>query len=221
MHKFSEYASPSYLSNLISNFGYKKHFVSTIIILFNLSFIIVWPSYSGPHQSPEPPESSNVCEAIVTKKVILDCSYHPGTGAFVSSPHLRLVHASLSFEIKGENYMSLSLQVANEDTVRLAERRPVFVEIDDTKGKNYLRRPLPHTDLDLVGPGETRTFSEKLLVGSLLPGDYIVFLWIPSSETDQTFNSKQNFLLSGESIASPDSGLNKLAQFKVIHSIKR
>ena len=117
--------------------------------------------------------------------------------------------------------MSLSLQIANEDTFRLAEQRTVFIEVDDTKGNNYLRRPLPHTDLGLVGPGQTRTFSEKVLVGSFQPGDYIIFLWIPSAETGQTYNSKKNFLLGGESVAIPDSGLNKLAQFKVIHSSKR
>ena len=196
--------------------------MSAIIIFFSFSSTIVPPGRGEPLQSPEPPKSSNrVCQATTAKELILDCSYRAGTGAFVSSPHMRLIHASLSFEVKGESYMSLSLQIANEDTVRLAERRTAFIEIDDTKGNNYLRRPLSHTDLGLVEPGETRTFSEKLLVGSFPPGDYIIFLWIPSSETAQTYNSKENFLLGGESVASPDNGLNRLAQFKVIHSSKR
>lgn len=193
-----------------------------IVILCSFSCAIVRPSHAKSLQSPETPNSSiRICEATTAKELILDCSYHAETGAFVSSPHLRLVHASVSFEVKGENYMSVSLQIANEDTVRLAERRTTFIEIDDAKGNNYLRRPLPHTDLSLVEPGETRTFSEKLLVGSFQPGDYIIYLWIPSSETGQTYNFKKSFLLGGENVASPENGLNKLAQFKVIHPSKQ
>ena len=222
MDEFTRYSSHNRQSYSVPPFGYKRLVVSALIIFFSFPSSLVLPGHADLLQSPEPPKSSNrFCQATTAKELILDCSYRAGTGAFVSSPHLRLVHASLSFEVKGENYMSLSLQIANEDTVRLAERRTAFIEIDDTKGNNYLRRPLPHTDLGLVEPGETRTFSEKLLVGSFLPGDYFIFLWIPSSETDQTHNSKQNFLLGGESVASPDSGLNRLAQFKVIHSSKR
>jgi hypothetical protein len=222
MDEFTRHPSHNCQSKSVSHFGNKRLVVSVIIILFSFSPVIVRPSYAESHQSPEPPESSNrVCQSTTAKELILDCSYRPGTRAFVSSPHLRLIHASLSFEVKGENYMSLSLQIANEDTVRLAERRTVFIEVDGTKGNNYLRRPLPHTDLGLVKPGETRTFYEKLLVGSFQPGDYIIFLWIPSSETGQTYNSKQNFLLGGEGVATLDNGLNKLAQFKVIHASKR
>jgi len=221
MQKFNRYTSHNRQSNSAPHLGYKRLVVSTIIVFFSFSFTIVQPSYAGLHQFPEPPKTSNLCQVTTAKELILDCPYRPGTGAVVGSPHLRLIHASLSFEVKGENYMSLSLQIANEDTFRLAEQRTVFIEVDDTKGNNYLRRPLPHTDLGLVGPGQTRTFSEKVLVGSFQPGDYIIFLWIPSAETGQTYNSKKNFLLGGESVAIPDSGLNKLAQFKVIHSSKR
>jgi hypothetical protein len=193
------------------------------MIFFSFLFAIVRPSYADFHQSPEPPrQSSNgLCQATTAKDLNLDCSYRPGTGPFVSSPHLRLTHASFSFEVKGENYMSLSLQIANEDSVRLVERRTVFIEIDDKKGNNYLRRPLSHTDLSFVKPGEIRTFSEKLLVGSFQPGDYTIFLWIPSLEAGQTFNPKHNFLLGGESVGNPDNGLNKLAQFTVIRPSKR
>jgi hypothetical protein len=117
--------------------------------------------------------------------------------------------------------MSLSLKISNEDAAPLAERRTVFIEVDDTKGNNYLRRPLLHTDLSLVKPGDVRTFSEKLLVGSFQPGDYVIYLWIPSSETGQTYNARQNFLLGGENVATLDNALNKVAQFKVIHSSGR
>ena len=220
--KFTRCPSHNGPSESVPHFGCQRLVFSATIICFSFSSAIVQPSYTESHQSPEPPESSNrVCQATTAKELILDCPYRPGTGAFVSSPHLRLIHASLSFEVEGENYMSLSLQIANEDTVRLTKPRTVFIEIDDSKGNNYLRRPLPHTDLGLMKPGETQTFSEKLLVGSFKPGDYTIFLWIPSSETGQTYKPKQNFLLGGESVATPDNGLNKLAQFKVIHSSKR
>ena len=108
--------------------------MSAMIIFFSFPSSIVPPSHAEPLQSPEPPKSANrVCQATTAKELILDCSYGAGTGAFVSSPHLRLIHASLSFEVKGENYMSLSLEIANDDTVRLAERRTAFIEIDDPK----------------------------------------------------------------------------------------
>jgi hypothetical protein len=222
MDEFTRHLSHRRQSYSVPLLCYERLVVSAIIIFFSFSTAIVLPSHAESLQSPEPPKGlTHICQATTAKDLILDCSYRAGTGAFVSSPHLRLIHASLSFEVKGENYMSLSLQIANEDTVRLAERRTTFIEIDDANGNNYLRRPLPHTDLSLVEPGETRSFSEKLLVGSFLPGDYIIFLWIPSSETNQTYNSKKSFLLGGESVATPDNGLNKLAQFTVIHSSKR
>lgn len=222
MDKFTRYAAHKCLCYSVAHFGYTRLAVSAITILFSISFGIVQHSHAEFLQSPEPAESStHVCQTATAKELVLDCSYRVGTRAFVSSPHLRLIHAFFSFEVKGENYMYLSLQIANEDTVRLAERRSAFIEIDDVKGNNYLRRPLTHTDLGLVEPGKTRTFSEKLLVGSFQPGDYILYLWIPSSEAGQTYNSNQSFLLGGENVASPDKGLNKLAQFRVIHSSKR
>jgi hypothetical protein len=222
MEEFTRNAAHNRQRYSVAQFGYKTLVMSAIITLLSFYCGIVRPSRAEPLQSSEPPKSSDdVCQATTAKDLVLDCSYRAGLEAFVSSPHLRLIHASLSFEVRGENYMSLSLQIANDDTVRLAERRTAFIEIDDTNGNNYLRRPLPHTDLGLVEPGETRTFSEKLLVGSFRPGDYIIFLWIPSSEAGQTYNSNQSLLLGGENVASPDKGLNKLAQFKVIHSSKR
>jgi hypothetical protein len=222
MDEFTQYPSHIRQSYSVPHFGYKRLVVSAIVIFLSCSSAIVPPSNAEPLQSPGPPESSNgVCQATTDKELILDCSYRAGSGEFVSSPHLRLIHASLSFEVKGENYMSLSLHIANEDTVRLAERRTAFIEIDDAKGNNYLRRPLPHTDLGLVEPGKTRTFSEKLLVGSFLPGDYIISLWIPSPEPEETYNSRKNFLLRGENVADPETALNKLAHFTVLRSSKR
>lgn len=221
MDEFTQHAAHDRQRYSVAQSGYKTVVVSAIITLLSFSCGIVRPSRAELLPSSEPPKSSDdVCQATTAKDLVLDCSYRAGTVAFVRSPHLRLIHVSLSFEVKGENYMSLSLQIANDAAVRLAERRTAFIEIDDTNGNNYLRRPLPHTDLGLVEPGETRTFSEKLLVGSFRPGDYIIFLWIPSSEAGQTYNPNQSLLLGGENVASPDKGLNKLAQFKVIHASK-
>jgi hypothetical protein len=222
MDEFTRYSAHNRQCSSAAHFGYETLVASAIITLISFSCGIVRPIHAEWLQSSESPKSLNrVCQAATAKELVLDCSYRAGTGEFVSAPHLRLIHALLSFEVKGENYMSLSLQISNEDTFRLAERRTVFIEIDDANGSNYLRRPLTHTDLGLVGPGETRTFSEKLLVGSLRPGDYIIYLWIPSSENGQTYNSNRSLLLGGENVASPDKGLNELAQFKVIQSSKR
>ena len=153
MDEFARYAAHNLQRYSVAHFGYMRLVVSAITILFSFSCGIVRPSHAEALQSPEPPKSSDhVCQATTAKELVLDCSYRAGTEAFVSSPHLRLIDASFSLEVKGENYMSLSLQIANEDTVRLAERRTAFIEIDDTNGNNFLRRPLPHTDLGLVEP---------------------------------------------------------------------
>jgi hypothetical protein len=222
MDEFTQHSSHIRPSYRVAYFGHKRLVESAIIIFLTCSSAIVTPTIAKPLRSPEQLKSSNrACQATSLKELILDCSYRPGAGAFTSSPHLRLIQASLSFKVKGENYMSLSLQIANEDTVRLVERRIVFIEIDDTKGNNYLRRSLPHTDLSLIKPSKTRTFSEKLLVGSFLPGDYIISLWIPSPEPKETYDRKRNFLLGGENVAVPDTGLNTLAQFTVLRSSKR
>jgi hypothetical protein len=165
--------------------------------------------------------SPGACQTTVAKDLSLDCLYGAGTTSRDGSPHLWLKHASISFEVKGESYMSVSLQIKNEDTERFAERRTVFIEIDDTKGVNYLRRALRHADLGLLEPGETRVFFERLLVGAFRPGEYIISLWIPSPEPGETYNSRRNFLLRGENVADPDTGLNKLAQFTVLPSSKR
>jgi len=182
----------------------------------------VLPACSKTPQSSAPAkEFQHLCQATTANNLVLDCAYRLGTTRLASSPHLRLIHASMSFEIKGESYMSLSLLIANEDTVRFVERRTVFIEIDDPQGKNYLRRALSHVDLSLIDPGGTRAFSEKLLVGSFLPGDYIISLWIPSPDAEHTYNSKRNFLLSGDNVADPETGLNRLAQFTVLRVPKR
>ena len=132
-----------------------------------------------------------------------------------------LRHASISFQVKGENYLTLSLQFFNTGKNRLTESRRVYLEINDIQGRNYLRRSLTHIDLTIVDPGETRVFTEKLLVATLIPGDYVISLWIPSSQPGQTYDRMHNFLLGGDGVANSKTGLNDLALLTVLPSSKR
>ena len=106
MDEFARYAAHNLQRYSVAHFGYMRLVVSAITILFSFSCGIVRPSHAEALQSPEPPKSSDhVCQATTAKELVLDCSYRAGTEAFVSSPHLRLIHASFSLEVKGENYM--------------------------------------------------------------------------------------------------------------------
>src|SRR6266852_6974541 len=170
---------------------------------------------------PKPARLQAPCRVTVSADFSLDCSYVAGSSALASTPHLRLVQASLSFDVKSESYMSLSLTITNEDTHRLEQQRPVFLVIDDTKGMNYVRRLLPHVDLGSLKPNETRTFSERLLVPAFNSGDYVISLWIPSSDPGETYKAERNFLLVGETVANETTRLNELAHFTVKRTLRR
>ena len=175
-------------------------------------------------QEASPPQSAKLqapCRATVNADFSLDCSYAAGSSALASTPRLRLVQSSLSFDVKSESYMSLSFTITNEDSRRLEEQRPVFLVIDDTKGMNYVRRSLPHVDLGSLKPGETRTFSERLLVPAFNSGDYVISLWIPSSDPGETYKAERNFLLVGETVANETTRLNELAHFTVKRTLRR
>jgi hypothetical protein len=170
---------------------------------------------------PEPVKMQSPCQVTVSAELALDCSYRARESPQPSTSHFRLVHSSLVFSVKSESYMQLSLTITNDDAGQLEEKRPVFLVIDDAKGMNYLRRPLPHVDLVALKPGETRIFSEQLLVAAFNSGDYIISLWIPSSDPGRTYEVDRNLLLGGESVANATTRLNQLAQFTVKRSFKR
>jgi hypothetical protein len=170
---------------------------------------------------PEPVKMQSPCQVTVSAELALDCSYSARESPQPGTSHFRLVHSSLLFSVKSESYMQISLTITNDDAPQLEEKRPVFLVIDDAKGMNYLRRSLPHVDLAALKPGETGIFSERLLVGAFNSGDYIISLWIPSSDPGRTYEVDRNLLLGGESVANPTTRLNQLAQFTVKRSFKR
>jgi hypothetical protein len=189
------------------------------LLLFSVLNTIPVSSHKIPLQSNDDKEVlQNSCKVATKKNVDLGCSFGHGPYSVASGSQIWLKHVSLSFEVKGENYLALSLQFSNTGTGHLTEKRSVFLEVNDTQGKNYLRRPLTHVDLSLVEPGETRVFAEKLLVTTLVPGDYIISLWIPSAQPEQTYDRMQNFLLSGDGVANPRTRLNDLANLTVLPS---
>lgn len=161
------------------------------------------------------------CKVVTKHEVDLDCSFEAAPHEAAQGPQIWLKRVSLSFEVNDENYLNMRLQLANPGARRFLERRSVYLEINDARGKNYLRRLLPHVDLTSIQPEESRAFDEKLLVAALLPGDYTISLWIPSSQSGQTYDRTQNYLLVGKGIANTDTGLNDLAQLTVLPSSTR
>jgi hypothetical protein len=114
--------------------------------------------------------------------------------------------------------MRVGLTFTNGTSHKIAERRTVYISIDDQKGQNQMRRPLPRVDFATLEPGRSTKFEETLLAPAFSAGTYIVSIWIPSTNPSLKFNPAHNFLLSSKGVPDWAAGVNRIAEFTVTPS---
>lgn len=158
------------------------------------------------------------CDVAGATKITISCDYTPAphdANATNAAPRIVLNHATLSFETNDESHMKIELTFTNQSAAAISENRSVFIAIDEPSGKNHVRRPLPQVDLRKLAPRQSLTFSETLLAPAFPRGDYVVHLWIPSSDPALKFDAAHNLLLSNVGVPDSATGLNTLANFTV------
>jgi hypothetical protein len=163
------------------------------------------------------PSTSPHCDITGAKAIRITCHYSasPLTDVGNREPRVVLNDAILMFKTRDDNYMHVDLTFTNDGKNAILDAHPVYLEIDDDAGNNYVRRPLPHVDFRNLPPGGQRTFSERLLAPAFQPRPYIIWLWIPDPDPSSKFDSAHNFLLSSAGVPDSKSGLNLIAKFSV------
>lgn len=166
--------------------------------------------------------SSQRCSVAEKKAAItINCGYLPEKKFSSTTARIAITHAEFTFDPKNESHMRLQITFINDSSHSFTEARSVYLAIDDNRGQNVVRRMLPHVDFSKIKPRQAVTFSEVLLIPALSAGDYVIHLWIPSSDPTLQFDAKHNFLLRNSDVADFKRGLNSLATFTVSIDSKR
>jgi len=173
---------------------------------------------------PSASQRAPQCETAGTDQLAITCMFLPadagGTDArFV--PRVILNRAAISFKTSNESHMRVELSFTNDSGGQISETRTVYLVIDDEKGENHMRRPLPHVDFTKLEPGKLTKFEDTLMAPAFAPGPYVVSLWIPSADLALKFNSAHNFLLSSAGVPDSNSALNRIAKFRAVAPGKR
>ena len=165
-----------------------------------------------------PPVTSQ-CDTQGKGSINVACDYVEAPAPVESSSEFRIVlnHAVISFTTKDENFMSVELTFTNRGKSPVQDARTVYLAVDDDAGHNQLRRPLTKVDFRSLVPGKRVTFSDRLLIGVLRPGHYVIELWIPSADPSAAFDKAHNVLLSNVDVPDQRSGLNKIATITILH----
>jgi hypothetical protein len=174
--------------------------------------------------NPKVSSSAPQCEIVGTSELTITCIFAAAESSGADSrtiPRVILNRAEISFKTSNESHMRVELSFTNDSGSEITQQRTIYLAIDDEKGENHMRRPLPHVDFTKLGPGVLTQFQETLLAPAFGSGRYVVSLWIPSSDSSLKFLPAHNFLLSSAGVPDPATGLNQLAQFTVIASGRR
>ena len=167
---------------------------------------------------PQASTSTPQCATIGTNDLTVTCAYTAGSSVGADSrtaPRIILDRAVLSFVPSNESHMSVELTFTNDSGSKIADQRMVYLAIDDERGENHMRRPLPHVDFTKLEPGRLTKFQEALLAPAFSPGPYIVSIWIPSTDPSLKFDPAHNFFLSSNGVPDSATGLNQIAKFTV------
>jgi hypothetical protein len=169
------------------------------------------------------PAGEPQCETQGTGEVTISCSYSATATAprENSAPRVVLNRVAISFKPASESHMLVELTFTNDSDAKIAEKRTIYIALDDAKGQNHMRRPLPHVDFTKLEPGKPMTFEERLLAPAFEPGIYSISLWIPSNDAALKFDPAHNFLLSNEGVPNAESGLNRIANFTATPSPRK
>lgn len=168
---------------------------------------------------PDQPQASTTapqCSTTGTNELKITCAYTAGSPEAAdrgTAPRIALNRAVISLNTSEEGRMGVELTFLNDSGNKIVDRRTVYLEIDDVKGQNHVRRPLPHVDFTKLEPGKPMKFQESLLTPAFSPGTYFVSIWIPATDPAWKFNAAHNFLLSSIGVPDAATGLNQIAQF--------
>lgn len=167
--------------------------------------------------------NKRICEAAGNQEITIACNYtaiQRDPQKDESDPWIVLDRLIVSFDPHKESEMRIGVTFTNAGATRVPDNRAVYLAIDDEAGNNRVRRVLPHVDLGRIGPGESVTFSERLLVGAFMPGGYFFRFWIPDPSPSLKFNSTCNLLLGSEGVPDSSTGMNTLAELRVTNEGK-
>jgi hypothetical protein len=176
------------------------------------------------HTEPQASTSAPQCEAIGTGDLTITCAYTACSSVGTDSrttPRIILNRAVISFIPSDESLMRIQLTFTNDSGSKIADQRTVYLAIDEEKSENHMRRSLPHVDLTKLEPGKPTKFQETLLAPAFSRGQYIVSIWIPSTDSSLMFDPTHNFLLSSNGVPELATGLNHIAKFTVTTSGRR
>ena len=185
---------------------------------------ILSPRFAAPQdlrssQAPTRQDTSGagpLCRTIGTDKVTITCAYTAGSSVDADSrtnPRIILNRVVISLIPSDGKPMHVELTFTDGRGTRVADQRTVYLSIDDEKGENHMRRPLPGVDFSKLEPGKPMKFQETLFAPAFSAGQYVVSLWIPSSVSSLKFDPAHNFLLSSQGVPDRATGLNRLAEF--------
>jgi Domain of unknown function (DUF4832) len=171
-------------------------------------------SASPAAKSPAAPQ----CKIAGKGEITITCEYEVTPRSSLDNttePRIALNRSLLSFKTNDDSRMHVELTFTNEGVTRVSDVRSVYLAINDERGQNHMRRALPHADFRKIEPGQALTFQDTLIAPAFSQGHYIIFLWIPASDSSLEFDPAHNLLLNNRDVANPVTGLNTLATFKV------
>ena len=164
------------------------------------------------------PAVAPACSARGKSEIIIACDYAEAPNSAENDerkPRVVLNRAEISFKVNEENYMRVKLTFTKRDAKSTLETCPVYLGVDNDTNENLIRRELPHVEFEKLERNRPFTFSERLLIGALRPGNYTLYLWIPNHDPSLKFDPAHNLMLSNLGIANSQTGLNTLATFKI------
>jgi hypothetical protein len=172
--------------------------------------------------APQASTSAAQCATTGTYELTITCAYTPASPAGAdnrTAPRIILNRVVLSFNTSDESQMRIEITLSNDSGSKITERRTAYLAIDDDKGLNHLRRPLPHVDFTKLEPGRPMKFQETLLTPTFVAGAYTISIWIPATDPASKFDPAHNFLFSSKGVPDLATGLNQIAKFtaKGIH----
>jgi len=198
-----------------------------------ITILAVSQSLSGwsasPHHVVGPQEPAKAqasvsdpkCVTTGTNELTMTCTYTAASSVVAdsrTSPRVILHRAVISFIPSNESHMHIELTVSNDSGSRIADRRTVYLAVDDDKGVNHMRRPLPKVDFTQLEPGKPEKFDEVLLAPAFSAGRYTASIWIPSTDPSSKFDPTHSLLLSSNGVPDPATGLNQIAKFTITGS---
>jgi hypothetical protein len=196
--------------------------ISILTLAQSLSPVLASPLDFAVPQDANPNVSGTPAQCTVkgSYELTITCDYTAGA-AGGTQPRIILNRAMISFETSNDSNMEVELTFTNGTDRKIAVRRAVYLEINDDKGGNHLRRFLPHVDFTKLEPGKPFKFREMILSPGYPHGAYVASIWIPSVDPSMKFDAAQNFLLSSNGVPDAATGLNQIAKFTVVAPTSR